>query len=126
VATDGRLHRWEWIALPDGRLYKTDAVDHALGHDLVGEQDLEWDLAGAAIELALTGDELDRVRSRIGRPAGARGVERFYRIAYAAFQLGAAALSESLARAGGDELEAGRLATERARYRADLERPAGG
>src|SRR5690606_7238055 len=46
-ATDGRLHRWEWIALPDGRLYKTDAVDHALGHDLVGEQDIAWDLAGA-------------------------------------------------------------------------------
>ena len=122
VGVDGRLHRWEWIARPGGALYKVDAVDHALGHDLVGEQDRCWDLAGAAIELELDDDELEEVRRRIGRPAAPPAVEELYRVCYAAFQLGAAAMTESLARAGGAAEEADRLAAERGRYRRHLER----
>jgi hypothetical protein len=36
VIGDHRLHAWEWRVLPDGRIIKTDAVDHALAHDLIG------------------------------------------------------------------------------------------
>ncbi len=116
--TDGRMHRWEWIALADGRLFKTDAVDHALGHDLVGEQDIAWDLAGAAVELGLDDGELDAVR-----PGAARAeLEGFYRVAYASFQLGLFAMAESLAREGGQDDEAVRLAAEVHRYRRELSR----
>src|SRR5690606_6505029 len=89
--------------LPDGRLYKTDAVDHALGHDLVGEQDIAWDLAGAEIELDLDRDELERVRARVGR-APAAGVAGLSRACYCGFQLGALALAPVLA-SDRDELE---------------------
>jgi hypothetical protein len=122
VAIDGRMHRWEWIALPDGRLFKTDAVDHALGHDLVGEQDLAWDLAGAEIEHELTRDEAELLRSRLGRPAAPPGLEDFHRTCYAAFQLGLFAVAESHSRDAGHEDEAMRLAAEGARYRDHLSR----
>lgn len=49
VHVDARLHRWEWIAGVDG-LRKTDALDHAQAHDLVGPQDIAWDVAGAIAE----------------------------------------------------------------------------
>lgn len=49
VHGDARLHRWEWITGPDG-LRKTDAIDHSQAHDLVGPQDIAWDLAGAIAE----------------------------------------------------------------------------
>jgi hypothetical protein len=47
VVTDNKLEPWEWIALPDGTVLKTDGVDHADGHDLVGAQDPAWDIACA-------------------------------------------------------------------------------
>src|SRR5690606_17934091 len=47
MAVDGRLHNWEWIADCSGAPLKTDAVDHHAGHDLVGCQDIAWDVAGA-------------------------------------------------------------------------------
>ena len=118
VGIDGRMHRWEWIALADGRILKTDAVDHALGHDLVGEQDIAWDLAGAAVELELDEGELDRVRPG----AAGRALDSFYRVTYAAFQLGLFAMAESLAREGGQDDEAVRLAAEVRRYRRTLSR----
>jgi hypothetical protein len=49
VRTDNRLHRWEWLASANGIL-KLDAVDHCRGHDLVGCQDIAWDVAGAIVE----------------------------------------------------------------------------
>jgi hypothetical protein len=50
--TDNRLHRWEWLlAGASGVILKADALDHAFGHDLVGSQDIAWDIAGASIEL---------------------------------------------------------------------------
>lgn len=118
VGIDGRLQRWEWIALADGRLLKTDAVDHALGHDLVGEQDIAWDLAGAALEFELEPGELERVRGSTGDAE----LEEFYRVAYAAFHLGLFAMAESLARETGHDDEALRLAGEVRRYRRHLAR----
>ena len=54
VETDNRLHAWEWLHTPDGRLLKTDALDHHAGHDLIGCQDITWDIAGATVELDLS------------------------------------------------------------------------
>lgn len=51
VAIDGRLLAHEWLALPDGRWLKADALDHHAAHDLIGAQDIAWDVAGAAVEL---------------------------------------------------------------------------
>jgi hypothetical protein len=53
VYVDGRLHPWEWRR-PAGGLCKLDAIDHACGHDLVGAQDILWDVAGAVVEFGLT------------------------------------------------------------------------
>jgi hypothetical protein len=53
VETDNRLHAWEWLVGSDAVL-KADALDHHAGHDLVGCQDIAWDVVGAAVELGLS------------------------------------------------------------------------
>ena len=91
VATDNRMHAWEWLVLPDGRILKCDALDHHRGNDLVGAQDPAWDLAGAAVELELTGEERERLHERLERRGATRVPSRdlpFYEAAYLAFQLG--------------------------------------
>jgi hypothetical protein len=91
VWTDNRLHAWEWLVLPDGRLLKTDAVDHAAAHDLIGCQDIAWDVAGAAVELGLSAAERERLRALVEGEA-AREVDpallAFLTPCYLAFQLG--------------------------------------
>lgn len=90
IETDNRLHAWEWLA-SDDLILKTDALDHHCGHDLVGCQDLAWDLAGAAVEFELREDELrrlmDRCRARCGQDAS-DALLRFMLISYCAFELG--------------------------------------
>jgi len=117
VLGDHRLQPWEWLVLPDGRLIKTDGLDHWRGHDLVGAQDAAWDLAGAVEELALAPEEVERLLARWTRERGNRldpPVLRFYRAAYLAFQLG----RQTMAREGAadDPPEAARLARAAARY----------
>jgi hypothetical protein len=74
-ATDNRLHAFEWLVAADGRLLKTDAVDHAFGHDLIGCQDIAWDLAGAAVEFDLEPAEREALAHGVERRAG-RGIAR--------------------------------------------------
>lgn len=96
VVTDNRLHAWEWLLAPDGRLIKTDAVDHHAGHDLVGCQDIAWDVAGAAVEFDLKAEEVATVLHAIGRAGGREpdpALLRFHRAAYPAFQLGLCTLA---------------------------------
>jgi len=91
VRTDNRLQAWEWLRTPDGRLIKTDALDHHAAHDLVGCQDAAWDLAGARIEFELSDDELAElcgVFERVAQRPVSRGLLAFYEVCYAAFQLG--------------------------------------
>ncbi|BDG07474.1 hypothetical protein [Anaeromyxobacter paludicola] len=94
IEVDGKLQPWEWLVAGDGRLLKADAVDHCAAHDLVGCQDLLWDVAGAEAELALSRGELGELLGRL-RAAGARPEAHlaFYRLAYRAFQLGRARLA---------------------------------
>lgn len=85
VAIDGRLHAWEWIRTPDGRLLKTDALDHCCAHDLIGGQDIAWDVAGAAVEFELPDAEVERLRAAVGADPE---LTAFCRLAYPAFQAG--------------------------------------
>jgi hypothetical protein len=114
VETDNRLHAWEWLALPDGRLLKTDALDHHAAHDLVGCQDVAWDVAGASCELDLEG-ERDALLAAVEREAGRAvepGLVQALAPCYLAFQLGAATMAAQVAAPD----EAARLRAEAERY----------
>jgi hypothetical protein len=90
VEVDARLHAWEWLVLSDGRLVKTDAVDHCEGHDPIGCQDPAWDLAGAVVELELEAVETEWMRRRVRIDGGPVEPEQlaFYLACYLGFQLG--------------------------------------
>lgn len=89
IEIDGRLHAWEWIATPGG-LVKVDAIDHCQGHDLIGCQDVAWDVAGAIVEHGFSAEEYRALCRRMAE----RGVgvdPRLIRAllpCYLAFQLG--------------------------------------
>lgn len=89
VRTDNRMHRRKWLQLSDGRILKADALDHDDGHDLIGCQDIAWDVAGAVVELDLSQNETAQLTRAVG--AYPRLVA-FCRTCYAAFQLGSASL----------------------------------
>jgi hypothetical protein len=99
VESDSRMHAWEWLAGGDCIL-KTDAIDHHAGHDLVGCQDIAWDIAGAAIEFALSRREeerlVERIESLTGRPVQPELLQLMH-ACYAAFQLGCWQLAAELA-----------------------------
>ena len=65
-------------------------------HDLIGCQDIAWDVAGAAIELKLTQGEVDAlcgaIENESGHAVSAKLLE-FLLPCYVAFQLGAASLA---------------------------------
>jgi hypothetical protein len=91
VETDNRMHAWEWLALPGGRLVKCDALDHHAGHDLIGAQDLAWDVVGAAVEWGLDAAEQAALQDRLARLSRYRPrplLTEFYRGCYLAFQAG--------------------------------------
>jgi hypothetical protein len=118
VEIDGRLHAWEWLVRDDGVLIKTDALDHHAAHDLIGCQDLTWDLAGATVELGLSAVEAQRLATIAGEAAGCvidPELLAFMRPCYLAFQLGRHALAASSASS-----EAARLEAAAARYAAQL------
>jgi hypothetical protein len=122
VLTDNRTHAWEWLVLPDGRVLKCDALDHHAGHDLVGAQDIAWDVAGASVELELGEAEVARVVDHIGRRAGARaapGHLGFFTDAYLAFQMGAFTLAQEQTQ---DAAELVRLREAARRYSERLRR----
>jgi hypothetical protein len=124
VEIDGALHAHEWLVRGDGALIKADAIDHHAAHDLIGCQDIAWDVAGAVIELALSAGEQVRLIAVIDETSG-RPVDpallAFLRPCYLAFQLGRHALA-----ATGDLDEAPRLRAAVARYAAQLTGSAGG
>jgi hypothetical protein len=98
VSTDNRMHLFEWIRTTDGRLIKTDATDHDAGHDMIGSQDIAWDVGGALVEYDLDEEELtalcNRVRSISGHPVHRELVDVMATF-YAAFQLGLWTLAET-------------------------------
>ncbi len=96
VETDGRMHAWEWL-VTDRTLLKTDALDHHAGHDLVGCQDIAWDIAGAAVELDLEDREVEELTERVARESGhpvAPALVAVLTPLYLAFQVGFYVLAE--------------------------------
>lgn len=91
VRIDGRLLAHEWIETPDGRLIKTDGIDHHDDHFQPGATDLAWDAAGLSVEAGLP---LRDVVERLGDPGTARRAP-LYEAAYLAFRAG---LTEQAAR----------------------------
>lgn len=88
IHVDGRLHRWEWLQTPAG-LLKSDAIDHSEAHDLVGPQDLAWDVAGAIVECHLDAAAAVRLQVLVSERAWlSRDLVAFLTPAYLAFQLG--------------------------------------
>jgi hypothetical protein len=110
VEIDGRLHAHEWLLTGRG-LLKADAYDHHAAHDLVGCQDIAWDVAGAAAELGLTSTEETRLASMCDVD---REQLAFAKPCYAAFQLGRHALAID----SSPPPEQARLRAEVERYRA--------
>jgi hypothetical protein len=97
IVNDGRMHRWEWIRLPSGRLLKTDALDHHCDHGLAGCQDLAWDLAAVRIEHALNDCEYEHLRAMVARKGQYRPHRRketFAMLCYLAYQLAYYTLAE--------------------------------
>ncbi|HEX6533323.1 MAG TPA: hypothetical protein VF041_01930 [Gemmatimonadaceae bacterium] len=97
VALDARMLPHEWVR--HGRvLVKTDGTDHHDDHFHPGPQDPAWDIAAAAVELALAPHEEDALARRYAMLTGDAEVgERlaFYRAAYLAHRVGYAALAGS-------------------------------
>jgi hypothetical protein len=124
VVTDNRLHAHEWL-LDEGRPIKTDALDHAFGHDLVGCQDVAWDVAGAVAEFGLDSAETARLSRAIEREAGCAvdpDLVAFMQPCYLAFQLGVATVAADAVGGG----EAPRLRREALRYGTLLARETAG
>jgi hypothetical protein len=121
VHVDGRLQTWEWLQGAAGRLIKTDAIDHSCAHDLIGCQDIAWDVAGAASEWRLAPAEIASLTGAVSRHGAAEvspvAVEAF-RICYAAFQAG----YWSLAAEGAPAADRRTLTAWRDRHLADLRR----
>jgi hypothetical protein len=89
TCTDNKVDRNEWLRLPNGRLMKTDAVDHHQSHDLIGCQDVAWDVAGAAVEFDLDTRSTEQLIAASGQQVDPL-LLRFFRVAYPAFRLGQA------------------------------------
>jgi hypothetical protein len=122
VRIDGKLHACEWL-VARGALIKTDAIDHHAAHDLVGCQDIAWDLAGAECELGLAPDETGEVARRIAGTSGQLvdpELVRVLRPCYLAFQLG----RHAMALASATPEDARTLSREVDRYRSLLLQPA--
>ena len=116
VETDNRLHAWEWLHAPDGRLLKTDALDHHAGHDLIGCQDIAWDIAGATVELNLSDSERNRlcriVAEQSGHPVN-RDLLALLTPCYPAFQMADHAMAANAAAPESGEAKRLRAATDR-------------
>jgi hypothetical protein len=107
--TDNRMHIWEWLHCAQG-WQKFDGIDHHAAHDMIGPQDIAWDVAGAAVEFGLCETERDNfagaLAARIRRPVE-RELVVASEICYLGFQIGLWTMA--LARNGVAEHEAIKL-----------------
>jgi hypothetical protein len=91
VDTDNRLHPWEWLTTTGGRIMKTDALDHNAAHDLIGCQDIAWDVAGACVEFELSSKERESLVDLVSGEADCNlcdDVLVLFEACYLGFQIG--------------------------------------
>lgn len=69
IRSDNRLHAWEWLAT-SGLFVKLDGLDHCEAHDLIGCQDIAWDIAGAIAEHGLDRREVASLCRRVRASGG--------------------------------------------------------
>jgi hypothetical protein len=120
AATDNRMHVHEFLMTPDGCVLKADGADHHAGHDLIGAQDIAYDIAAASIEFALTPRDTDELCNLVGNGSGQTVDENLIaplRIVWLAFELGRVTLAGNGCAAGPD---AKRLADRRIGLTAQL------
>ncbi|THK37821.1 hypothetical protein EHS39_12260 [Ensifer sp. MPMI2T] len=102
VDTDNRLHPWEWLARGERGFLKTDALDHSVAHDLIGCQDVAWDLAGASVEFEFSVQQSADLRAAVSdgcsRAVNA-DLQAILEVCYLAFQLGLWISAKSVATA---------------------------
>jgi hypothetical protein len=115
---DGRMAPHEWVRTEDGAILKTDCAGHDSDHTIVGQQSVDWDIAGAIVEWRLNANE----RTAFIGFCGEAGLPMsqalgFYEIAYAAFRVGFCTLAQSLT---GDCAEVARLKDAAGRYSRQL------
>jgi hypothetical protein len=87
VAGDGRMLPQEWIETTRGYL-KTDALDHHDDHFFPGNQDIAWDIAGAAVEWGFAPEVLIDRYVRLQFDPTLRDRIGFYTTAYKAYRFG--------------------------------------
>jgi hypothetical protein len=116
VLADGRMQSYEWIALADGNIKKTDGISHGDDHFFPGPCDIAWDLAGIAIEWKLETAASEYLRKEFKRLTGKQITHDLnaYMLAYAVFRLGFCKMAISTVR-GTDEEH--RLQAAYQRYR---------
>ncbi|WP_434710389.1 hypothetical protein NMA58_12780 [Rhizobium sp. YTUHZ045] len=115
VDTDNRLHPWEWLTTTSGRIVKTDALDHNAAHDLIGCQDIAWDVVGACVEFELSSKERYRLADLVAQEADCDlrdDVLKLFEACYLGFQIGL----WSQARASVDDAERERIESTIKRY----------
>lgn len=87
VAGDGRMLPQEWIETARGYV-KTDALDHHDDHFFPGNQDIAWDIAGAAVEWGFAPEVLINRYLRLQFDPTLRDRIGFYTTAYKAYRFG--------------------------------------
>ena len=114
IYSDNRMQPWEWLVL-EGDLTKTDALDHCAAHDLVGCQDVTWDIAGAAVEFSLSDQDTRQLCATVHHESGhpvSPALLSFMLPCYLAFQLGAHVMAADALNGNAEENRL-RLAIER-------------
>ena len=86
------------------RILKTDAVDHHASHDLVGAQQIDWDVTGAIVEFDMKAKERVSFLELLAREGVIAEHLAFHEAAYLAFQLGAHTLASQMNPSEGERL----------------------
>jgi hypothetical protein len=105
ILADGRMMPWEWILTPEGRIFKTDAADHADDHFFPGPTDIAWDLVGAIVEWDMSRAAADYIVERYSYLSGDNSRPRLpgYRLAYTVFRMAYCKMAAASAAGSGEE-----------------------
>lgn len=117
VIVDGKMHPHEWVRGADGRVLKTDGVNHGDDHFFPGPTDIAWDLTGAMVEWEMTESAAEAFLEEYRRMSGDDASDRVagWKSAYTLFRLG---YSKMAAEAMAGSAEETRLRRDVERYRA--------